>query len=241
MNLVSSPALRPSLPHGCRKRPFGQGHALLGHFVGLDLHALASGHKYSRATDEEASGGGSVKGSSQPRYAKIATRQRGSHFSRLAFIPTRDGRDTCKPAPAYTPQRSPHTCSVTAGQTSRCPRRRAHHADHAVCQMRIGRLPHAAQAFAAYRFPVSGMLALSRCHTDQRHAGYDPAAHQIHTRRDPDACIMRLWLRTDTCSFVLPYLRGPAYVSPIRCEYSLTAGEGRCPFDPRKAKRQGKR
>ena len=73
MNLVSSPALRPSFPHGCRKRPFGQGHALSGHFVGLDLHALASGHKYSRATDEEASGGGFVKGSSLSSFASHST------------------------------------------------------------------------------------------------------------------------------------------------------------------------
>ena len=69
---ISFPALRPSHPHGCRKRAFGQGHALSGRFAGLDVHALASGLIYSRATDEEASGGGSVKGSSRQK----AQRQR---------------------------------------------------------------------------------------------------------------------------------------------------------------------
>ena len=33
-----------------------------GRCAGLDRPSLASGNKYSRATDEEASGGGSVKG-----------------------------------------------------------------------------------------------------------------------------------------------------------------------------------
>ena len=61
MNLVSSPALRPSHPHGCRKRSFGQGHALSGRFAGLDRMPLLSGYGCLRATDEEASGGGSVK------------------------------------------------------------------------------------------------------------------------------------------------------------------------------------
>lgn len=52
------------------KRAFRQGQALRGRFAGLDVHALASGLIYSRATDEEASGGGSVKGSSQTRSTK---------------------------------------------------------------------------------------------------------------------------------------------------------------------------
>ena len=51
MNLVSSPALRPSPPHGCRKRSFGQGHALSGRFAGLDRMTLLSGYGCLRATD----------------------------------------------------------------------------------------------------------------------------------------------------------------------------------------------
>ena len=64
------PARRPSLPQICRKRAARQGQALAGRFAGLDAYALASGKKYMRATDEEASGGGSVKGS--PHTSKAA-------------------------------------------------------------------------------------------------------------------------------------------------------------------------
>ena len=64
---ISFPALRPSHPHGCRKRAFGQGHALSGRFAGLDVHALASGLIYSRATDEEASGGAQSKEARRPK------------------------------------------------------------------------------------------------------------------------------------------------------------------------------
>lgn len=74
MNLVSSPALRPSHPHVCRKRAFRQGQALSGRFAGLDRMPLLSGYGYLRATDEEASGGGSVKGI----WRLLSTRQRES-------------------------------------------------------------------------------------------------------------------------------------------------------------------
>ncbi len=90
-------ALRPSPPHSCRKRAFRQGHALSGRFAGLDVHALASGLIYSRVTDEETSGGGSVKGSTQRKETR-ATRQK--HVSHLSSIPTCGGHDTCKLASA---------------------------------------------------------------------------------------------------------------------------------------------
>ncbi len=75
MSIVFSPALRPSHPHVCRKRSSGQGQALAGRFAGLDLMPLLSGYGYLRATDEEASGWGSVKGSSQARSIKTATQK----------------------------------------------------------------------------------------------------------------------------------------------------------------------
>ena len=66
LNRAFTPALRPSLPQRA-----GSGHllkaTLTGRFADLDLHALASGLRYSRATDEEACGAGSVKGSSFSR------------------------------------------------------------------------------------------------------------------------------------------------------------------------------
>ena len=69
---VSSPAPRPPHPHGCRKRASGQGHALSGRFAGLDQMPLLSDYGYLRATDEEASGGGSFKGSSRFRDTNTA-------------------------------------------------------------------------------------------------------------------------------------------------------------------------
>ena len=76
-----------------------------------------------------------------------------------------------------------------------------------------------------------------RCrHACQPHDGYRSALRPIRTRRIPDARIMRPRFCADACSFVRHCLRVPAYVSSIRCAYSLTAVKGRCPFEPRKAK-----
>ncbi len=85
------------------------------------------------------------------------------------------------------------------------------------------------------------MLIWRHRHTHQRHAVYNFAPQPIRTYRIPDGRIMCPRFRTDACSFVRHCLRGPAYVSSIRCAYSLTAGKGRCPFEPRKTQRQGKR
>ncbi len=238
MNPVFSPALRPSHPHGCRKRAFRQGHALSGRFAGLDQTPLLSGYGYLRATDEEASGGGSVKGSPQARSTKTATQQSASHFSRLSPIPTRGGHDTCKPVPAYSPQNLLDTYGVASRPAFKCPHRHAHHADLALCRMLTARFPHGVQALGTYHFPASRMLARCCRHAYQQHTGYNSTSRLIRTRHIPDARIMRLWFCTDACSFVRHYLRWPAYVSSIRCAYSLTAGEGQSPFEPQKAKRR---
>ena len=237
---ISFPALRPSHPHGCRKRAFGQGHALSGRFAGLDVHALASGLIYSRATDEEASGGGSAKGSPQAKSTK--TQKSVSRRSRFSRIPTCGGdNNTCTAAPACAPQSSPHTCAVTARPAFRCPRRHVCYADLALRRILPTRLAHGVQSFDAYRLPMCRMVIWSRRYTHQQHAGYSPAPHPIRTRHILDARIMRPRFYADACSFVRLCLREPAYVSSIRCAYSLTAGKGRCPFEPRKAQRQGKR
>lgn len=241
MNLVSSPALRPSHPHGCRNRASGQGRALSGRFAGLDRHALAFGYGCLRATDEEASGGGSVKGSLQLKDTKTATQKSVSRLSRLSCITTRGEHNICKPVPAYSPQNQPDTYGVASHPAFRCPRRHAHPADHTLRRIQIGRLLHTAPVFAAYRLPVSRMFARCRRHTCQQHTGYNSASRPIHTRHIPDARIMRLRFRTDACSFVRHCLRGPAYVSYRRSASYCTAGEGRCPFEPQKAQRQGKR
>lgn len=238
MNLVFPPALRPSHPHGCRKRTFRQGQAFRGRFAGLDVHALASGLIHSRATDEEASGGGSVKGSPQTESTKATTQKSVSRLSQLSRIPTCGEHDTCKSAPAYAPQSFPDTCGMTSRPAFRCPRRHAHHADYSASRILIERCLHSAQSFAAYRLLMCRMFIWSRQYTYQRHAGYNSAPCPIRTRRIPDARIMCPRFCADACSFVRPCLRGPAYVSSIRCAYSLTAGEGQSPFEPQKAKRQ---
>ncbi len=238
MNPVFPPALRPSLPQECRKRASGQGRARSGRFAGLDQTPLLSGYGCLRATDEEASGGGSVKGNSQARSIKTTTRKSVSRLPRLSPIPARGGRDTCKPVPAYSPQNLPDTYGVASRPTFKCPRRHVHHADHVVSRILIERLVHGVQSFAAYRLLTSRMFIWSRRYTRQRHTGYDCASRPIRTRRIPDARTMRLCFCADACSFVRHCLRGPAYVSSIRCAYSLTAGEGQSPFEPQKAKRQ---
>ena len=236
-----SPALRPSHPHGCRKRAFRQGQALPGRFAGLDVHALAYGLIYSRATDEEASGGGSVKGSPLFKNTNAAIQKSIFRLPQFSRIPTSGGHDAHKAAPACAPQSSPHTCAVTARPAFICPRRHVRYADLALCRILTTRLVHGVQAFAAYHLLMCRMFIWSRQYTHQQHAGYNSAPHPIRTRHIPDARIMHPRFCADACSLVRHCLRGPAYVSSIRCAYSLTAGKGRCPFEPRKAQRQGKR
>ena len=230
-----SPALRPSHPQGCRKRAFRQGQALRGRFAGLDVHALASGLIYSRATDEEASGGGSVKGSSQDRSTKTAVQKAFPAYRQAAgtYIQVRPGLRFTEFSPYMRCDRPP---GVQMPAPS-C----AAHADLALCRMLTARLPYDVQAFVTYHLPVSRVFARRCRHACQPHAGYSSAPHPIRTRRIPDTRILRFRVCADVCSFVRHCLRGPAYVSSIRCAYSLTAGKGRCPFEPRKAQRQGMR
>ena len=226
MNLVSSPALRPSHLHGCRKRSFGQGHALSGRFAGLDRMTLLSGYGCLRATDEEASGGGSVKGSPQFKNTKATTQKSVFRLPQFSHIPTCGEYDTCKSAPAYAPQSFTDTCGVAFRPAFRCPRSHVCYADLALRRILPTRLAHSVQAFAAYRFPMSRILTRHRRHTHQRHAGYSSAPRPIRIRHILDARIMRPRFCADACSFVRHCLRGPAYVSSIRCAYSLTAGGG---------------
>ncbi len=191
-----------------------------------------------RATDEEASGGGSVKGSPQARSTKTTTQKSVSRLPQFSRIPARGDNNTCKAVPAYSPQNLPDTYGVASRPTFKCPRRHVRHADHVVSRIQIGRLPHGVQSFSAYRLLMSRMFIWSCRYTRQRHTGYDCASRLIRTRRIPDIRIIRLRFRADACSFVRHCLRGPAYVSSIRYAYSLTAGEGQSPFEPQKSKRQ---
>ena len=101
--------------------------------------------------------------------------------------------------------------------------------------------PHVCREWAFRQGHMSRMFIWSRRYTHQQHAGYNSVPCLILTRHISDAHIMRPRFCADARSFVRHCLRGPAYVSSIRYAYSLTAGKGRCPFEPRKTQRQGKR
>ena len=241
MSSVFSLALRPSHPHVCRKRASAQGQALAGRFAGLDLIPLLSGYGYLRATDQEASSGGSVKGSSQARSTKTATQKSVSRLSRFSRIPTRGDNNRCEAIPACAPQRYPDTYKDASRPAFRCPRRHVRHADHSMRRILIERPLHVVQSFPASSLPENRMVIPCPRRTHPGHIGYDSVPRWIRTRHILDARITRPRFYTAACPFVRPCLRGPAYVSSIRCAYSLTAGKGRRPFEPRKAQRQGKR
>lgn len=181
--------------------------------------------------------------SKEVRSSKIQRQQhKKAFFASRGFPGHTDMRRTrcTQGRPACAPQSSPHTCAVTARPAFICPRRHARYADLALRRILPTRLAHGVQFFDAYRLPMCRMVIWSRRYPHQHHAGYSPAPHPIRTRRIPDARIMRPRFCADACSFVLHCLRRPAYVSSIRCAYSLTAGQGPCPFEPRKGKRQEK-
>ena len=179
-----------------------------------------------------------AKGNLFFRNTKTVKQKGISRLSRLSPIQTRSGHDTHKVAPAHTLQDIPGRYAVTVRHAFMDPPRHAHHADHTSSRTLAGGVSYGVQALATYHLPVSLMLARRCRHTCQSHAVCNPAPHPIRTRHISDVRIMRPRFRTDACSFVRPCLRGPAYVSSIRCAYSLTAGKGPCPFEPRKDKRQ---
>lgn len=63
-------------------------------------------------------------------------------------------------------------------------------------------------------------------------AAYRQNAMLIYAANLPDAAISHISFRKHAFPFVQANLRRPAYVSSIRYAYSLTAGEGLCPFEP---------
>ncbi len=109
-----TPALRPSLPAMCRKRIFCQGQALSGRFAGLDIHIRASGLKYTRATDEDASGGGSVKGYCLFRYRKAKGKIHScQQYAACSEKHTSDYQNTSQLHSAYPGFLSNHTVNHT--------------------------------------------------------------------------------------------------------------------------------
>lgn len=224
-----SPALRPSHPQVCRKRVFRQGKPFGAASRALTFMPwLPASYTCGRRTRKPLAGARS-KEARRPETQK----QRHKKAFPASRIPIRGGHDTCKSVPAYAPQSFPDTYGVASHAAFRYPRRHALYADLALRRILTARLAHSVQSFAAYRLLICRMRARRCRHAHRRHAGYTPAIFPMPASWVPS-------FRTDACLFVRPCLRGPAYVSSIRCAYSLTAGEGQSPFEPRKGKRAAK-
>ncbi len=114
-----APALRPSRPQMCRKRPFCQGQALWAAYAGLDIHGRASGMKYMRATDGDASGGGSVNGYIISKCKKTEKAERQKTFCHsnapCSKIPARHFRNTRHAGVRYQQFNSRHAAYSIAG------------------------------------------------------------------------------------------------------------------------------
>ena len=234
-----TPALRPSLPAMCRKRIFCQGQALSGRFAGLDIHIRASGLKYTRATDEDASGGGSVKGYSHFRYRKAKGKIHSCRqYVACSEIHASDYQNTCQLHSTYS--------RFLSGQTiNHITQTHIFFADTSLHYpiFLFGEIPPA-QIWLAH-FPkidcrpfISGLPISCVLKAFPMLSAYRLNAVLSSVSNLPDADFSHTSFRKYAISFVRPYFRRPAYVSSIRCAYSLTAGEGQSPFEPLKAKRQ---
>ena len=239
MYLGNAPALRPSLPAMCRKRIFCQGQALSGRFAGLDIHIRTSGLKYTRATDEDASGGGSVKGYSYFRYRKAKDKIHSCRqYAACSEIHASDYQNTCQLYSAYSRFFSNHALNHTrathiffAGDSLHYPRPLS-------CGIPLDQvlLAHFLKIYCS-QF-ISGLPISCVLKAFPMLSAYLLNADPIPVSNLPDAGFSHTSFRKYAFTFVRPYFRRPAYVSSIRCAYSLTAGEGQSPFEPLKAKRQ---
>lgn len=237
-----APALRPSLPQMCRKRPFCQGQALRAAYAGLDIHGRASGMKYMRATDVDASGGGSVNGYTHSKCKKAgkAERQNASSASNAPSlkIPSRHFQNTYQAGFKYRQSNSRYAAYSIAASYHRTAAVSFHFPISPLRGIQPGHSPFAFPmrvecALSAKTMPIPcglfacPMLAAYRQNAMRTLISNLPVADFPHTR-----------FRKYAFPFVRRYFRRPAYVSFIRCAYSLTAGEGQSPFEPQKAKRR---
>ena len=242
MKLHTTPALRPSLPAMCRKRPFCQGQALRAAYAGLDMHGRASGPKCLRVTDVDASGGGSVNGYIISKCQKAKKTERQNTFShcnaRCPQIQFASAPCTFQFQSEYLPRSRNHAAYSIAASYTR-----------------------AAKILFLFTIPpLRGILPGHSPADCSEPAGCGQSANPMPIPCEHDACSMRFAYRQNTwrvpvsnlpdadfshtgfrkytVPFVRRYFRRPAYVSSIRCAYSLTAGEGLCPFEPQKAQRR---
>lgn len=226
----------------CRKRPFCQGQALRAAVAGLDIHGRASGMKYMRATDVDASGGGSVNGyiHSKCKKAGKTERQNPSRYNNEGWprIPTVHFQNTYQAGFKYRQSKSRYAAYFIAASYPK--------AAVASFHFTMPPLRGIQPGYPPFAFPMLVECALSAKTTPIPCGLFECpmlAAYRQNTMRMlisnlPVADFPHTGFRKYAFPFVRRYFRRPAYVSSIRCAYSLTAGEGRCPFEPRKAKRQ---
>ncbi len=222
----------------CRKRPLCQGQALRAAYAGLDMRGRASGVKYKRATDEDAAGGGSVKGYIHSKFKKAKGRKHSCHAHQPAAFPlTSYSQDTNKFSQSHqrnfcgipslsNPIRvadEKFISSTIASDTAKIHKAQNQNAVNAAdgCLRSIAAMPISCWQFAC------PMLA-----------AYRQNAMRIYVANLPDVAISHISFRKHAFPFVQANLRRPAYVSSIRCAYSLTAGEGQAPSNPKRHKRQ---
>ena len=234
-----TPTLRPSLPAMCRKRIFCQGQALSGRFAGLDIHIRASGLKYTRATDEDASGGGSVKGYSHFRYRKAKGKIHSCRqYAACSEIHASDCQNTSQLHSAYPRFFPSHTINHTKQTHIFLADAFLHYPLSLFCgtpPIHVC-LTHFLKIYCSKfmsGLPIPCVLKVCHMVTAYRLNADPPPVSNL-----PDAAFSPTSFRKYAFLFVRPYFRRPAYVSSIRCAYSLTAGEGQSPFEPLKAKRR---
>ncbi len=242
MNSFITPSLRPSPQALCRKRPFCQGHALRAACAGLDIHGRASGLKCLRVTDVDASGGGSVNGYiiSKCQKAKKAERQKTSSpcNARCPIIPFASSPHTFQLQSKYLPDNRRHAAYAIAASYARAAEASFHFAIPPLHGIQSGHSPVVCPKPAGCGHSANAMPIPCEHDACSMLFAYRQNARRMPISNLPDADFPHTGFRKYAFPFVRRYFRRPAYVSSIRCAYSLTAGEGLCPFEPQKAQRQ---
>ena len=110
--------------------------------------------------------------------------------------------------------------------------------DHGLRKMLFRSGAHANWCAAACGQRTCRTAHVRKRYAHQPCAGYPPAGVPIHIGFVPDADTVCTIFCSNAFPYVLACPGGPAYVSYRRFASYATAGEGRCPFEPRQDKRQ---
>lgn len=241
MKLHTTPALRPSLPAMCRKRPFCQGQALRAACAGLDIHGRASGLKCLRVTDVDASGGGSVNGYIHSKCQKAERQNTSRHGNaRCPIMPFANSPHTFQLQSKYLPDSRRHAAYSIAASYTRAAEVSFYFAIPPLRGIQPGHSPVVCPRPSGCGHSANAMPIPCEHDACAMRFAYRQNAMRIPVSNLPDADVSHTHFRKYAVPFIRRYFRRPAYVSSIRCAYSLTAGEGLCPFEPQKTQRRGR-